>query len=147
MAKIRVTQFIPRPIEEVFDLVSDHEKFLNSVEGVRAQVIKEGLPNRNGLGCKREVRAGTRVFYVEEVTKWTRPTSFEYTIRKASMPIRHYGSRMEFTSRPEGTEIIWTSRFDIAVPILGWAFAAYMRRQLEIVFIAMLKEANIRLTG
>jgi len=47
------------------DAVSDHESFLRSEGGVRARVVRAGEPERNGLGCLREVRVGRRVRYVE----------------------------------------------------------------------------------
>jgi len=41
-------------------------------------VVRAGEPERNGLGCLREVRVGRRVRYVEEITAWQRPLAFEY---------------------------------------------------------------------
>src|SRR5207247_2083021 len=84
MHEVRVHFHIEAPVEQVFDAVSDHESFLRSEGGVRARVVRAGEPERNGLGCLREVRVGRRVRYVEEITAWQRPSAFEYMIRETS---------------------------------------------------------------
>src|SRR5919198_3737750 len=97
MPEVRVHVHIEAPVERVFDAVSDHETFLRSEGGVSATVLRAGQPQRNGIGCLREVRVGRRVRYVEEITAWERPSSFEYVIRETSLPLRHAGSRLTFT--------------------------------------------------
>src|SRR6266436_4482749 len=89
MHEVRVHVHIEAPVERVFDAVSDHESFLRSEGGVRARVVRAGEPERDGLGCLREVRVGRRVRYVEEITAWQRPLAFEYMIRETSLPLRH----------------------------------------------------------
>src|SRR5919197_671771 len=100
MPEVHVRVHIEAPVERVFDVVSDHETFLRSEGGVSATVLREGERERNGTGCLREVRVGRRVRYVEEITAWQRPSSFEYMIRETSLPLRHAGSRLTFA--PEG---------------------------------------------
>ena len=58
MHEVRVHVHIEASVERVFDAVSDHESFLRSEGGVRARVVRAGEPERNGLGCPREVRVG-----------------------------------------------------------------------------------------
>src|SRR5947208_14944965 len=101
MHEVRVHVHIEAPVEQVFDAVIDHESFLRSEGGVRARVMRAGEPERNGLGCLREVRVGRRVRYVEEITAWQRPLAFEYMIRGSSLPLRHAGARP--TSTPHGS--------------------------------------------
>ena len=94
---VRVVVYIDAPVERVFDAVSDHEVFLHTTDGTTAKVVREGASERNGLGCIREVNAGERAWYIEEITAWERPFGFAYTIREASMPLRHLGSRLAFS--------------------------------------------------
>jgi hypothetical protein len=101
MAKVLVRTSIERPVSDVFALVSDHENFLSGFSGTTTRIIKAGAAVPNGLGCLREVRVGDRVRYVEEITQWEPPNSFEYLIREASIPIRPFGSRLDFTTRQE----------------------------------------------
>jgi hypothetical protein len=147
MAKVFVRASIERPLLDVFALVSDHEKFLSGVSGTTTRIIKAGTVERNGLGCLREVRVGDRVRYVEEITRWEPPNSFEYLIREASMPIRHFGSRLDFTTRQESTEVAWQSHFEVPLPIIGWALGQFMKRRYESAFSAMLSQARVMLEG
>ena len=141
---VRVLVHIDAPVDRVFEAVSDHENFLRS-DGTTAKVIREGSAERNGLGCVREVRAGRRTRYVEEITAWERPSGFGYTILETSMPLRHLGSRLEFTSSGQGTDVVWTANFEIPVPILGRPLRAWVDRRLTMAFTNMLHAAKVRL--
>jgi uncharacterized protein YndB with AHSA1/START domain len=143
---VQVQVHIDAPIDDVFDAVSDHEIFLRTEDSdTRTKVIRAGSADRNGLGCVREVRVGRRVRYVEEITAWERPSSFEYTIREASMPIRHLGSRMTFASSGVGTDVVWTGRFEIPVPVLGYPLRLWLERRLARALTDMLTVAKGRL--
>ncbi len=142
MAKVFVRASIKRPIGEVFALVSDHEKFLGGLAGTTATILKPGSTERDGLGCLREVRVRDRIRYVEEITAWNPPHSFEYLIREASMPIRHFGSRLDFEERQNDTDVTWQSHFEVPVPILGWPLGILMKRRYESAFSAMLAQAR-----
>jgi uncharacterized protein YndB with AHSA1/START domain len=145
MPEVHVRVQIDAPVERVFDAVSDHESFLHSEGGVSATVLREGERERNGLGCLREVRVGRRIRYVEEITTWERPSSFEYIIRETSLPLRHAGSRLTFTSEGWGTEVEWTSRFEITVPIIGGLLGIRARRIYAASFRDLLLAAKARL--
>jgi hypothetical protein len=136
---------IAAPIEDVFALLSDHETFLNTQEGVTAKIIRPGDVERNGLGCVREVRAGRRARYVEEITAWERPTLFEYTIRETSLPLRHLGSRLRLEPRGRVTDVEWTSRFELTVPVVGPLLGWYVKRRLAESFGEFLAAAKKRL--
>ena len=147
MHEVRVHVHIEAPVEQVFDAVSDHESFLRSEGGVRARVVRAGEPERDGLGCLREVRVGRRVRYVEEITAWQRPSAFEYMIRETSLPLRHAGSGLTFTPHGSGTNVEWTSRFEITVPILGRLLGVRARRIYAASFRGLLLAAKVRLEG
>jgi hypothetical protein len=146
MKDVRVCVHIDAPLERVFDAVSDHERFLHSEgDGTTARVVRPGVPAPNGLGCLREVTVGDRASYLEEITGWQRPMSFEYTIRQTSLPLRHLGSRLAFTSRGAGTDVEWTSRFEITVPILGPLLGSVAARRFARGFTSLLLAAKGRL--
>jgi hypothetical protein len=140
---VQVQVHIDAPIDRVFETVTDHETFLRTEDGAtRTQVLRAGSPDGNGLGCVREVRVGRHVRYVEEITSWQRPRYFEYTIREVSMPIRHLGSRMTFASSGGGTDIVWTARFEVPVPVLGYPLRLWLERRLARAFKEMLVVAK-----
>jgi hypothetical protein len=145
MEEIHANVYIHAPIERVFDAVSDHESFVHTEGRLSTKVIRPGTDERNGLGCLRETRVGSRVHYVEEVTAWERPSSFEYQVRETSRPIRHYGSRFRFIPRGEGTEVDWTSRAELTIPLVGRALGPLFKRILTAAFTELLLAAKARL--
>jgi len=146
MTEVRVRVHIDAPRERVFDAVSDHEAFLqHAADGTSAKVVRPGAVDLNGLGCLREVSVANRASYVEEITAWQRSASFEYTIRKTSLPLRHEVSRLTFTATGAGTDVEWTSRFAITVPIIGPLLGALARRRFAAAFTALLLAAKARL--
>src|ERR1700691_6287024 len=118
MEEVRVLIHFGVPIERAFDTVSDHETFLRNAR-TTTRVVRPGSVDRNGLGCVREVRVGRRKRYLEEITAWERPIGFDYTIREASMPFQHEGSRLRFIPHGGGTDVEWSSRFAVPVPVVG----------------------------
>jgi len=145
MRSVQVNVHINAPIERVFETISDHERFLRSADGTRTKLLQEGSAERNGLGCVREVSVGKRAWYVEEITAWNRPACFEYTIRSASMPIRHEGSRLSFAEVSGGTNVQWSSRFSIPIPILGGPLGAAAEKLFSKAFAALLETAKVQL--
>ena len=145
MRSVQVNIHINAPIEQVFEAISDHEQFLRSADGTKTKLLQEGSAERNGLGCVREVSVGKRAWYVEEITAWNRPASFEYTIRRASMPILHEGSCLSFTEVGSGTDVQWSSRFRIPIPILGGLLGAAAERLFSKAFADLLATAKVQL--
>ncbi|WP_437570742.1 SRPBCC family protein [Sorangium sp. So ce542] len=145
MAEVHVNVYIHAPLERVFDAVADHESFLRSGDGTRTKLIRPGLTERNGLGALREVRVGKRIRYVEEITAFERPSSFDYHILESSQPLRHHGSRLRFTSRGDGTEVDWTSRFEVPLPLVGDLLGALARRLFTAAFTELLLAEKARL--
>ncbi|MGK4008079.1 SRPBCC family protein [Sorangium sp. So ce1036] len=145
MEELHVNVYIHAPIDQVFDAVADHESFLRSGDRTHTTLIRPGFTERNGLGALREVRVGKRIRYVEEITAFERPTSFEYQIRESTQPLRHHGSTLRFTPRGEGTEVHWTSRFEVPVPLVGNLLGPLARRMFTAAFTEMLIAAKRRL--
>lgn len=145
MEQLHVNVYIHAPVARVFDAVSDHEGFLRSEDGTSTKLLRPGAAERNGLGALREVRVGRRIRYVEEITAFARPASFAYQIIESTQPLRHYGSEMRFTPRGEGTEINWTARFEIPVPLLGGPLGGLSRRMLTAALTELLLAAKARL--
>lgn len=146
MQEIHANVYIDAPIERVFDAISDHERFLSNVH-VRTTVTRAGTNHRNGLGALREVWAGTRIRYLEEITAFERPSRFDYLIRESTMPVRHHGAQLRFTARGEGTEVDWTSRVEVPVPVAGPWLERLLRPMFTAIFTELLLAAKARLEG
>ncbi len=145
MQKVRVAMYIHAPIARVFDAVSDHELFLTVPGKVATRIVTPGIPHRNGLGCKREVRVDRFLRYLEEITVWEPPDAFEYVIRQCSVPIRHDAGRLAFRSQGAGTEIEWTTRFEFPIPGFPWLFGSATERRVASAFTELLVAARTRL--
>jgi hypothetical protein len=145
VAEISVQILIAAKIEEVFAAVSDHETFISGSDGTRTTVIRPGTPDRNGLGSLREVHVPYGIRFVEEVTAWSPPATYEYLIRETSLPMRHHGGRVALRQDGSNVAVDWSTRFDITVPLLGHLFdfpACFMLRR---AFERMLADAKKRL--
>lgn len=145
MEEVHVNVYIHAPAERVFDAVSDHARFLSNEDGLCTTILKPGIEEHNGLGCVREVKVGRGARYVEEITAWERPSSFDYQIRGTSQPLRHHGARVRVIPRGEGTEIDWTTRFEITLPLVGRALGPLFRRMLTAAFTELLLAEKARL--
>src|SRR5271155_5318026 len=96
MEQIAIRFRFDAPRDRVFDLVGDHERFLSGAR-TRTVITRSGDPERNGKGCLRTVHTQPAIRFVEEITSWERPVSYEYWIRESSLPIRHHGGLLTFT--------------------------------------------------
>lgn len=151
MNDVHVNVYIHAPRERVFEALSDHEALLR-LEGplgkVTTRIVREGSRDRNGLGCKREVSGGLGMRFVEEITAWEPPSFFEYRIVETSMPMRHRSGRIELTARGEGTEVDWTSHFEMRVPFFAKGLmGAVSEGFASVLFTTFLLAAKARIEG
>src|SRR6185503_1533638 len=77
MKTITVTRTIPAPIDKVFDLLADHANYKTNFGVKDSKLIKEGKPDKNGLGAVRYIDAGP-IQFEEEITAWERPKRYDY---------------------------------------------------------------------
>ena len=146
MKTITVTRTIDAPIEKVFDLLADHANY-KTFPGVKdSRLVKEGKPDRNGLGAVRRIEAGGVVFD-EEITAYERPRRFDYLITKCNVPLEHQGGSLRFEAVGNATKVTWTSAMRVKVPVVGWLMSGVMARKLGQAFGSMLKETGRRLAA
>jgi uncharacterized protein YndB with AHSA1/START domain len=143
---ITVTRVIPAPAEKVFDVLADHANY-KSFPGVKdSRLVKEGKPDRNGLGAVRWINAGT-IQFEEEITAYDRPRRFDYRITKCSAPLEHQGGSLRFEAIGGGTLVTWTSVVRVKVPVIGGLLTKVMAGKLGQAFGSMLKESERRLAA
>jgi len=128
---IRVQRRLVAPPEALFEVLADHARYDRFAGIRRAELARPGERDRNGLGAVRWVWLGPLRFE-EEITAFDRPSRFDYLIRDVkTLPFRHEGGSVQLTPVDGGTDAVWTSSFEIPIPIVGplldWIFA----RQLE----------------
>jgi hypothetical protein len=143
MEQISIRFRFDAPRDRVFDVIADHERFLSNAR-TRTVITRPGEPERNGKGCLRAVQTQLAIRFVEEITSWERPVSYEYLIRESSLPMRHHGGQLTFTEENHATFVDWTTRFEIPVPLVGRLLEKIAKVALTRAFEEFLRQARAR---
>lgn len=141
MATVEVRVFFRASPERVFGAIADHERFFSGSPIRSAKVTKAGSPDRNGLGAIREI-SGPGLDFVEEITLFDRPRAYEYRVRKINLPAVHEFGRLDFNPRDGGTEVVWQTRYQMPMAVVGPVFAWLMAPVFKITFTRLLERAR-----
>ncbi len=141
MARIDVDKTLNAPIDDVFELLTDHAGYTRFRSFSRAELVREGTPDRNGVGALRRLVAGPLRF-TEEITAFERPTRMDYLIREVNLPLDHDGGVITLSPAGTGTRVLWRSIFTMPVPVVGGAMAAGMAVALRRGFIRLLDDID-----
>lgn len=127
---IRVERHLGASPESVFEVITDHARY-DRFDGVTGStIVKEGVPAPNGLGAIRVISSGPLRF-TEEITAYEPPHRMDYLIVDFKPgPFRHAGGSIVLTSEGDGTRVLWTSAFEVPIPLVGAAIDAVMERRL-----------------
>ena len=138
---IRVTRQIEAPPEAVFPVLADHAHY-DRFDGIRrAELVEEGVPAPNGLGAVRWVWLGPLRFE-EQVTAFEPPVRLDYLIRDVrGLPFSHEGGSIRLSPTETGTDAVWTSSFEIPIPVIGAALDPIFTRPLERGFAHVLERS------
>jgi len=147
MYEIETRIRIEAPIEVVFDVIADHERFFDGPDQEYCRLTTDGREERNGLGAVREICAQGMIFS-EEITSFERPTRLEYVVRSLTtrsgrnLPLRHEIGWMQFATADEATEVEWRSRFEIPIPMVGKVMEIAAGRWSKAGFLKLLARAR-----
>lgn len=147
MFKIKVECTIKKPIDEVFEALSDHASYgLFKAVGV-AKLVTEGDDERNGVGALRTIQTGPVKFW-ERITAFERPTHMQYQIEKAR-PIKMQHDKGIIDLKDLGddsTQVTWVSegRLLVPLPLIGRLLGRKMQKQGAIGFSSILKAIESR---
>ena len=145
MFRIKVERIVKKPIDKVFDAISDHASYgLFKAVGV-AKLVTEGEEERNGVGALRTVQTGAFKVW-ERITAFERPTHMQYQIEK-SRPIKmqHYKGVIDLKDLGDGTtRVTWVSEGRLVMPLVGRLFDRKIRKQGTIAFNSILKSIESR---
>jgi len=146
MRAIVVTQTLKAPIDRIFDLLSDHANY-HLLPGVKkSRLVRNGKPNKNGVGAIREITAGP-AWFSEEITAYTRPTRMDYRILESSPPLEHGGASIRLEKTADGTVVTWSSKMRVTIPVIGGLLTPVIARRMEKGFIATLRNFEKRANG
>ncbi len=128
MRRAETERLFDHPVQEVFRRYTDHVGWSRWAGMGPVILVREGSPDRNGVGAVRAFRAAPGLH--EEVTKFEPPHCLEYRIAQGGFPIADHRGEVHFDEQGTGTRVHWEATFRSRVPGLGWA----MERGIEVVF-------------
>ncbi|MEQ6884783.1 SRPBCC family protein [Salicola sp. Rm-C-2C1-2] len=145
METIVVERTINAPIDQVFDLLSDHANY-KQFEGIRnSWLVKEGSEDPNGDGAIRRIDLGA-VWFEEEISNFSRPHGMDYRILRSRPPIEHESGRIQLRETQEGTTVTWTSTFRVRLPLIGRVLSPMAAKAGTKAFGGLLKSIDRRLS-
>ncbi len=118
MQTVTVQHTIAAPIEQVFDWLADTNNYRQIPLVRTAEVTRTSPDGGQGVGAVRVVTTWAGAKYTEEITRYERPYRWDYRVRSSIPPMRHEGVRMKLRATNEGTEVTWTSTFEVRAPAL-----------------------------
>jgi hypothetical protein len=141
MAQIDLDKTLAGPIDQVFELLTDHAGYTRFRGFRRAELVRRGGEDPNGVGALRRLAVGPLVFE-EEITAFERPTRMDYLIRDVNIPLHHDGGTITLSPAGSGTRVLWRSTFSITTPVVGPALGAAMAAALRRGFIRLLDDID-----
>ncbi len=141
MKEIELSVYIHASREAVFDALSDYDHFFGGGQFNTCHVTRAPGSFPNGVGATREIAKG-RLHFAEEITHFSRSERIDYRVTRCSLPLRHEGGSTTLTQRGEGTEVRWTSRFRVPLPIVGSSMARLFGMALVSELTGLLMQAK-----
>ena len=137
---ISVKRLINKPIQEVFDAISDHESYGQFKAIDNAKLLKEGEQDKNGVGALREICASGAVLH-EAITAYESPVLMKYKIVYSKpLPYDHQLGEIRLSEEGNKTRVIWRSQGHITIPLLGnWYFDKQIQKHGSRAFGSILK--------
>lgn len=114
MSEVKIQLKIKLPLEQVFDVFTNHESYQKIPLVLNTRLLKQGdLFPSNGKNAVREIRfVGGSL--KEVVIDLQYPLYWDYLFLKWPLPIQHLGGRMQFEPIENGTLLTWSTRYNSA---------------------------------
>ncbi|TVP60235.1 MAG: SRPBCC family protein [Halomonadaceae bacterium] len=144
MKTIVVKRLINAPIEQVFEMLSDHAGYTRFPGVKGARLLTKGKDDPNGDGAVRRVDLGA-VWFEEVISNFQRPVGFDYRILRSRPPIEHEHGGLRLEETAAGTQVTWTSTLQVKVPLIGPLLTTMAVNTGEKAFGSMLKAIDKKL--
>lgn len=116
MQKIRISFIVTAPVEDVFDVFSDHSKF-GSLFGSKSIRIKEGDEELDGVGSARRIGFWP-IDFDERVLRYKKNRVIDYEVSRGG-PFNDHLGQVRFRSVENGTAVDYFIRFKSKIPFTG----------------------------
>ena len=143
MPTVQIEETVDAARDALFAVLTDHEGYGRFPGIPSCTLVREGHSERNGLGAVRRVHLGGPAVLDEEIVVYEPPAVYEYrVIRARPFPVKHRLGRVELESLDEKrTRVVWTSTFEIAVPVIGKRIGNHAASQFAKAFRATIRTA------
>lgn len=109
MATVEVREIVSSTADAVWDLVRDFGDISRWSKGISSCEV-----DGEGIGAVRTMKLGDLVIRERLEAFDDAARRFSYSIVEAPLPLQEYLSTFEVTPAAEGSEIVWSSRFEHA---------------------------------
>lgn len=123
---VTIERRFDHPIETVFRSYTDHEGWTKWAGFGRVYLVREGSPERNGVGSVRafSLAPGLR----EEVTLFEPPTRMEYKVTQGAFPLTDHLGEVMLEPDGQGTRMVWRVSFRSKIPGAAWVIGRGLRK-------------------
>lgn len=125
MTVVEVERRFAAAPERVFGVYTDHEGWSRWAGFGRVRLVREGSPDRNGVGAARAFDKAPGL--VEEVTAFEAPTRLGYRIAAGGGPLGDHAGEVRFEPVAGGTRLAWRVEFRSKIPGAGPLIALGVR--------------------
>ena len=140
MVSVRVEYVLDKPIDEVFDALTDHGNYKRFSGFDDSRLLEAGDEEPNGEGALRLLVAG-RMRFKERITRFERPSRMDYRIEELKpLPLRHDRGEITLTPVDGKTRVVWISEGRLEIPLLGSLLAKPVSRRTGRAFLGILKQ-------
>jgi uncharacterized protein YndB with AHSA1/START domain len=130
MQRVHVVQDLPKPMEEVFAYLGEHEN-LEPLFGAKVRRLNDGADGtRNGVGSKRELKVGPLPPFVETIIEVIPGELIRYRITDGGV-LRNHEGVLRFSATPTGTHVDYTIEFDGRIPGTAPLIRKGLQRNVE----------------
>jgi uncharacterized protein YndB with AHSA1/START domain len=126
---VHVEHVFAKPPERIFAYLAEHEN-LAEVFGTKVRRLCDGEHERNGVGSRRQLRAGLLPPFEETITEFVPGERIVYRITKGS-PLRGHVGVMTFAPMRGGTRFVYDIRISSAIPGVAPLVHASLTRSIE----------------
>jgi uncharacterized protein YndB with AHSA1/START domain len=112
---VHVEHDFAQPVDRVFAYMSEHEN-LETLFGAKIKRLCDGVPERNGVGSRRQLKIGPLPPFEETITEYVPNERIVYRITKGT-PLRNHKGDLHFSALPGGgTHLDYRIRLGSPVP-------------------------------
>ncbi|MFG2720212.1 SRPBCC family protein [Streptomyces sp. NPDC048416] len=146
METMTAERVIDAPIDQVFAWLTTTTNYTRSPLVLWCRLSRRGASAPYGVGAVRS-HLWMIGWLRERITRYEAPYTTEYVVERSVPPSRHAFGGMTFTEVDGGTRVVWTTRAEMAMPVVGpFLTRAVVRPMITRSFDSILAAADAALT-